>query len=430
MKVFKFGGASVKDAAGIRNVCDIISEYGKNQMLVIVVSALGKTTNELEEVLRLKFNQIEAAMELLKKIRQKHLEIAHSLFGKDFPELTQQIHEHFVEAEWVIEETREMTYDYAYDQIVSIGELVSSRILAAWMKYLGLPVHWVDARNIIQTNDTYRDGRILWSETESKIKQDIIPILNQGKIVLTQGFIGSTKENNTTTLGREGSDFTAAILSNVLNVEAMYIWKDVPGVLTADPDAYDNVTRLDRLSYSEAIEMTYYGCKVIHPKTIQPLKIKNIPLYVKSFIDPAGEGTLISGDLDPEYPPIVILEKAQALVHFTPKDLTFIAENHLAHLFELFEKHRIKVNLMRNTAISFSVCVVYEPIRIQNLIKEVEQDYKVLIDYDLELLTIRHYQDAMIPKLLEEKVVILEERIRKTLQIVMKKAPAIIPKKY
>jgi aspartate kinase len=429
MKVFKFGGASVKDANSIRNVCSIIQNYGRDESLVVVVSAMGKTTNELETVVEAKFKDIAKSLELLKAIKSKHLEIARQLFEGANPELEQQLHEHFVEAEWVIEETREMFYDYVYDQVVSIGELVSSRILAAWLNQSGLQVNWTDARNLLLTNDTYRDGRIQWEETTSRIKDQLNPVLKQKKIVLTQGFIASTKENTTTTLGREGSDYTAAILSNALDAEGMYIWKDVPGVLTGDPDLFLNVTKLDRLSYSEAIEMTYYGCKVIHPKTIQPLKTKNIPLHVKSFLEPSGEGTIISDDIDLEYPPIVILENGQALIHFTPRDLSFIAENHLAHLFDLFEKYRIKVNMMRNTAISFSVCVVNEPSRIQALIKEVEQEYKVLIDSDLELLTIRHYQDSMIPKLLEEKVVILEERIRKTLQIVMKKAPAILPRR-
>jgi aspartate kinase len=429
MKVFKFGGTSVKDADGVRNVGDIIATYGKSEALVVVVSAMGKTTNQLEEVVDQKFRDIRNSLDLLGAIHKKHLEIIEHLFGKGNDKLEQQVHEHIVEAEWVIEETREMAYDYVYDQIVSIGELMSSRILTAWLNHSGLDVSWIDGRSIFETDDTYRDGRIQWNETDLKIREQLLPVLKQGKVVLTQGFIGSTKENNTTTLGREGSDYTAAILSNVLNAEGMYIWKDVPGVLTGDPDVFLNVTKLDRLSYSEAIEMTYYGCKVIHPKTIQPLRIKGIPLYVKSFIEPEGEGTLVSGDIDFEYPPIVITDTGQAMMHFAPRDLSFIAENHLAHLFELFEKHRIKVNMMCNTAISFTVCVKNNPWRIQALAKEVEKEYKVIIDYDLELLTVRHYQDAMIPKLLEEKIVIFEERIRKTLQMVLKKAPAILPKK-
>ncbi|MBK9727933.1 MAG: aspartate kinase [Saprospiraceae bacterium] len=429
MKVFKFGGASVKDAEGIRNVSTIIKDYQKGEPLVVIVSATGKTTNQLEEVVLTKFTSIPESLKLLHLIRDKHLRIAKELFLEIPQDLHQQIHEHFVEAEWVIEETREMPYDYVYDQIVSIGELVSSRLLTAWLLNSELPIVWADARNLIITNDTYRDGRVVWDKTNGKIVEQLKPELNFGKIIVTQGFIASTLENNTTTLGREGSDYTAAILSNALDAVGMYIWKDVPGVLTADPDLFVNATKLDRLSYTEAIEMTYYGCKVIHPKTIQPLKSKGIPLFVKSFIEPAGEGTLISGDIDLEYPPIVVLESNQALIHFSSKDLSFIAEHHLADLFNLFEKYRIKINMMRNTAISFSVCVGNERDRLSQLIREVEDEYKVVMDQDLELLTIRHYQDAMIPKLLEEKIVILEERIRKTLQMVIKNAPAIMHKR-
>ncbi len=428
MRVFKFGGASVKDSDGIKNVARIISDYGQDDTLVIVVSAMGKTTNQLEEVVNQKFKDPKFALTKLRDIQKAHADVVKDLFQSHYEELLQNIHEHFVEAEWVLEEEREMNYDYVYDQVVCVGELVSSRILAAWLLKVGLQVSWIDARNILLTDDTYRDGRIQWEETEAKTKTQLLPLLQQNKIVLTQGFIASTKENNSTTLGREGSDFTAAILANTLNADGMYIWKDVPGVLTGDPDLFINVTKLDRLSYSEAIEMTYYGCKVIHPKTIQPLKLKNIPLYVKSFIKPEGEGTLISVDIDLEYPPIVILESNQSLLHFTPKDLTFIAEHHLAHIFNLFEQYRIKVNMMRNTAISFSVCVRNESDRIQELVKSIDKDYKVIIDNDLELLTIRHYQESMIPKLLEGKIVLLDERTRKTVQIVVKNAPPIMMK--
>lgn len=428
MQVFKFGGASVKDDAGIRNVVQIIKDKGGATPLVIVVSATGKTTNQLEKVVEAKFIDISLANRLLQEVKRSHENIAEQLFGSTPNNVFQEINDHIVEAEWIIEETREMEYEYVYDQIVSIGELISSRLLAAWMSHQEIDVEWIDARNVVQTDDTYQEGRIAWNETTSKINAQINPILSSGKMVVSQGFIGSTKENNTTTLGREGSDYTAAIFSAALKAEAMVIWKDVPGILTADPNKFDNVTKLDRLSYSEAIEMTYYGAKVIHPKTIQPLQQNSIPLYVKSFIDPSGEGSLISGDIDLEYPPIVVLEPNQALVHFATRDLSFVAEHHLAHLFDLFQKHRIKVNMMRNTAISFSVCVTNDKQRISNLIQEVQHEFKVIVDHDLELITVRHYLDAMLPKLLAEKIVLLEERIRKTLQMVVKSAPNIIPK--
>ncbi|MGB3198320.1 MAG: aspartate kinase [Saprospiraceae bacterium] len=425
IQVFKFGGASVKNHEGIRNVANIIQTYGVQKPLVIVVSATGKTTNQLEEVIKQKFVQSDQAVQLLKAIQEKHNHIAQELEFEADHCIYQEIHEHIVEAEWVIEEDREMPFDYAYDQIVSVGELISSRLLHRWLEKIGLHAEWLDARELILTNDTYRDARIQWNETNQKIQSRILPLLKTGKIIITQGFIGSTSENNTTTLWREGSDYTAAILSSALQAEAMTIWKDVPGILTADPAKFVNVTKLDRLSYTEAIEMTYYGAKVIHPKTIQPLKLKSIPLYVKSFIAPEGDGSVITGDIDLEYPPIVVLEPNQALVHFSSNDLSFIAEYHLARLFNLFEAHRIKVNMMRNTAISFSVCVTNDPMRISRMIEEVKNEFRVVIDQDLELITVRHYLDHMLPKLTEEKIILLEERIRKTIQMVVKNAPGI-----
>lgn len=429
MRIFKFGGASVKNAEGFRNVSNIIASFGSGQPLAVVISATGKTTNQLEEVVEAKFRSTQEALTKLSKIKEHHHVIIRDLFGELPTELEVHVQEHFVEAEWILEETREMKYDYVYDQVVSIGELVSSRILVAWLKHQHHHVDWCDARDIIVTDDTYREGRIIWETTNDRIVSALKESIESGLVVVTQGFIGSTSENNTTTLGREGSDYTAAILASALQADGMFIWKDVPGVLTADPDLFLNVTKLDRLSYREAIEMTYYGCKVIHPKTIQPLKMKGIPLYVKSFINPADEGTLISGDVDLEYPPIVVLESNQALLHFSSLDLSFIAEYHLAHLFELFDKFRIKVNMMRNSAISFSVCVNNNASRIQELIREVEVMFKVVIDQDLELLTVRHYQDSMLDKLLEEKVILLEERIRNTVQMVVKSALPIIPRK-
>ncbi|MBK8955138.1 MAG: aspartate kinase [Saprospiraceae bacterium] len=429
MRVFKFGGASVKNAEGFRNVGKIISNYSENHPLAVIVSATGKTTNQLEEVVEAKFQAPEEALAKLRKIKDHHYQIARDLFKEVPQDLEVHIQEHFVEAEWILEELREMKYDYVYDQVVSIGELVSSRILTAWLQHEKTDVVWCDARDLIITNDTYREGRVQWDVTNQRIRQNLFPQLNEGHIVVTQGFIGSTTENNTTTLGREGSDYTAAILASALDANGMYIWKDVPGVLTADPDLFVNVTKLDRLSYREAIEMTYYGCKVIHPKTIQPLKLKNIPLFVKSFIQPGEEGTLISGAADLEYPPIVVLETKQALLHFASLDLSFIAEYHLAHLFELFDKFRIKVNMMRNSAISFSVCVNNDQSRILQLIQEIESMFKVVVDQDLELLTVRHYQESMLAKLLEEKVVLLEERTRNTVQLVVKQALPILPRK-
>ncbi|HMW39218.1 MAG: aspartate kinase [Saprospiraceae bacterium] len=430
MVVFKFGGASVKDADGFRNVADIIRNHQGEDSLVVVVSATGKTTNALEEVIDKKFMNTSDALKELEKIRISHQHIISSLGLDNEDTLQQLVHEHFVEAEWIIEETREMNYDYAYDQVIAIGELVSSRILEATLKSSGINTSWVDARSLIRTDETWREGRVQWNITNDQIKDTCLPLLTQRKVIVTQGFIGSTAENNTVTLGREGSDYTAAIISAALNARSMTIWKDVPGVLTGDPKVFDNVTKLDRLSFMEAIEMTYYGAKVIHPKTIQPLKNKNIPLNVRSFIEPQKDGTIIFGEIEREYPPIVVLERNQALIHFSSKDLSFIAEDHLAELFKIFDQLRIKVNLMRNTAISFTICASNQRAKIAELQKKVEQQFSVIIDPDLDLYTIRHCNETMLPKLLSEKIIILEERIRNTVQVVVKNAPDIVHKKH
>ncbi len=429
MNVFKFGGASVKDPDGIKNVASIIRRFKGEDPLIVVVSATGKTTNALEKVINAKFKKSSEASQLLENIKIAHNTIVENLFDSIPKELLDNIQEHFVEAEWVIEEDRAMSYDYVYDQIIGVGELISSRILASYLNSINIPCEWIDARSIIRTDETWREGRIQWKETNEQIMNACLPITAQGKIVVTQGFIGSTKDNNTVSLGREGSDYTAAIISAALGAKAMTIWKDVPGVLTADPKVFDHVSKLDRLSFMEAIEMTYYGAKVIHPKTIQPLKNKNIPLHVKSFINPEESGTLIFGEIEREYPPIVVLESNQALIHFSSKDLSFIAEDHLAHLFNLFDELRIKVNVMRNTAISFTVCVGNDSAKLNQLCQKVENDFTVIIDSDLDLYTIRHCNDAMLPKLLEEKIIIMEEKIRKTVQVVVKDAPAIVHKR-
>ncbi|NOT37586.1 MAG: aspartate kinase [Saprospiraceae bacterium] len=428
MNVFKFGGASVKNAAGIINVSKIIQKF-KSGPLVVVVSATGKTTNALEEVINEKFTDKKKSIQLLRVIQNKHIEIAKDLFDTIPEELLSQIQEHIVEGEWIIEEEREMQYDYVYDQIICIGELISSRILTHYLNSQNISTEFVDARSMIETDDTWREGRIQWSNTNEKINSHCNPILNAGKIVLTQGFIGSTSENNTVSLGREGSDYTAAIISAAMDAKSMIIWKDVPGVLTGDPKVFENVTKLDHLTFMEAIEMTYYGAKVIHPKTIQPLKNKNIPLHVRSFLDPESDGTLIFGEIEREYPPIVVLESNQALVHFSSKDLSFIAEDHLARLFDLFDKLRIKVNVMRNTAISFTVCIQNDKSKIHLLTETVHEQFAVIVEPNLDLYTIRHCNDSMLPKLLEEKIIIMEERIRKTVQVVVKSAPGIIHKR-
>ena len=421
MKVFKFGGASIKDAIAIKNVKNILENY-QSESLVIIVSAMGKMTNALEKVVDAYVNKTGETFDLFNEVKVKHQEIMQELFDPT-DEIFAQVSDTFIEIEWVIEEEPMDPYDYIYDQIVSIGEMVSSKIVAAYLNKNNLSTQWLDARDMIATDNTYREGKIQWAETLKRGQEIVAPMVAKGGFVMTQGFLGGTSENFTTTLGREGSDFSAAIFSYCLDAESMSIWKDVPGILTGDPRLFDAVSKIDRLSYKEAIEMTYYGAKVIHPKTIKPLQNKNIPLYVKSFIDPKGEGTMIASDVETSYPPIVVVEPNQILLHISTRDFSFVAEHHLSHLFGLFAQHRIKINMMQNMAISFSVCVTDIPERIENLIKDLENDFKVIKEKGLELITIRHYKEFVLDTLLADKMVLFEERIRNTVQFVVKEVP-------
>lgn len=418
LKVFKFGGASLRDAAGIKNVASILQTY-KGKPVVIVVSAMGKTTNALEEVVAAHAAQNGKAMDLLNAIREQH----HAIMGELFEpgdEAYAAVNDHFVASEWVLDEEPHPNYDYMYDQIICLGELASSVIVAAYLNKAGLPTQWLDARDVILTDDIYREGWVQWEETIARAQAKALPLVEKGGFVLTQGFIGSTTENATTTLGREGSDYTAAIFSFCLDAEDMTIWKDVPGVLTADPRLFDNVVKLDRLSYREAIEMTYYGAKVIHPKTIKPLQNKNIPLYVKSFVDPKGEGTLISSEVEDLYPPMVAVERNQAMVSISTRDFSFVAEHHMSVLFNHIAELRMQVNMMQNTAISFVICVNDSDNKVDQFAESIQKDFKVMIDRNLELITVRHGQPNVLENLRKGKILLMEERTKDTVQMVVK----------
>jgi aspartate kinase len=421
MKVFKFGGASVKDAEGIRRVGEILKHFAQEQ-LVIVISAMGKTTNAMEEVINAHAKQTGKAHELYNGVKESHYAIMRDLFdAKD--EVFTSVHDTFVEGEWVLDEAPNPNFDYMYDQIICMGELVSTKIVAAYLNKIGLSTQWLDARDVINTDETWREGWVNWDKTRPNILKIVPPMLAKGGFVLTQGFIGSTDDNATTTLGREGSDYSAAIFAHCLDAESMTIWKDVPGVLNADPRLFENTVKLDRLSYREAIEMTYYGASVIHPKTIKPLQNKSIPLFVKSFLDMHAAGTEISSDVDDNYPPIVVVERNQSLLHISTKDYSFVAEHHLARLFKLLAEYRIFVNSMQNTAISFSICVPNVGDRIEKFVADIQDEFRVKREDNLELVTVRHFTEDQINNLKRGKVVLFEERIRQTLQMVLSSAP-------
>ncbi|MEM6397968.1 MAG: aspartate kinase [Bacteroidota bacterium] len=431
LQVFKFGGASIKDADAIRNVADILEGF-KGLPLVVVISAMGKTTNALEEVVKkYQAHQPVEAQEALYAIKDAHLSVALELFDdSSLPsDLADQLNDLMVPVEWQIEDEPSDNPDFDYDQIVSLGELLSTRIVAAYLNQRGIKTHWLDARDAILTDDIYREGWVQWPETESRIKSLVPEHIKAGELVLTQGFIGSTTELHTTTLGREGSDYTAAIFSYCLDADRMSIWKDVPGVLTADPRKFKNVSKLDRLSYREAIEMTYYGAKVIHPKTIKPLQNKSIPLHVRSFIEPEGEGTIISDALEDEaYPAMVAVEDRQALVHVSTRDFSFVAEQHIKEFFDLIAELRLQVNMIQNTAIAFNVVFNDVDDKVDQFCARLKAKYATVTDRELQLITIRHYTNETVDSLKKGKLVLLEGRLPKTVQMVVKEQPVLVRK--
>jgi len=422
ISVFKFGGASIRDAEAISNVVSIL-EKKRGDKLMVIVSAIGKTTNQMEEVVKHMSNK-ETALEKLEAVKKNHLQIVGDLGLGDDDSLMNDLNDLLVEVDWALDEY-EPEYDYIYDQIVSIGELMSSKIVSAKLKQAGFNVKWLDARGIIITDDIYREAWVDWKRTSENMDKLVKPSFQKTDILVSQGFIGSTNENNTTTLGREGSDYSAAIFSHGLDVRDMTIWKDVPGVLTADPRKFKNVSKLDSLSYREAIEMTYYGAKVIHPKTIKPLQNKNIPLFVKSFVDPAGVGTLISDEVIEGYPPIITLESEQALISISTRDFSFVAEHHLSFLFQEIAKHRIQINMMQNSAISFSVCVNDIDNRIDAFVEQIQDKFKTIIERDLELITIRYHDEEVVNSMKKGKITMLEASLPNMIQLVVKDKPKI-----
>ena len=416
MKVFKFGGASIKDAAGFRNVCSILQRY-KNEKLVVVISALGKTTNALETVVHAYCNDESSAKDLFNAVRRQHFDILGELIPDNSHDVYRNLNNLFVEVEWVLEEERKESFDYTYDQIVSIGELASSTMAAAYFNVCGLNVQWRDAREFVKTDERFREARIDWTNTQTLIKQTFHQA--DSGIQLTQGFIGCTPENFTTTLGREGSDYTAAILAYSLDVESVTIWKDVPGVLNADPRYFKNAQLIPSLSYHEAIEMTFYGATVIHPKTLKPLQNKQIPLFVRSFVQPDETGTIIHTDMQFDELPATWVKKInQTLVSISAKDFSFIAEEHLEDIFNILSCSRIHVNMMQNSALSFSICVDGANDKLDECLKQLRDKYRVRTNAELELTTVRHYKDGDVNAYIAGKHVLLDQRSRNTIQLV------------
>jgi aspartate kinase len=418
MQVFKFGGASVKDAPALRNVASIIAKHATTPT-VVVVSAMGKTTNKLEELTESYWNKDGQWQKMLTDIKNFHLSIVRELFLKEH-KVYDEIENVFVEMQWALEEEPGFTYNHHYDQLVSQGEILSSKIVSAFLNEREVWNKWTDVRGLIQTDNTYREGKVNYELSESLVKQQLIPLVKNNKIVVSQGFIGGTSENYTTTLGREGSDYTAALLAYFSDAEKVVIWKDVPGVLNADPKYFLNTKKLDFLSYHDAIELTYFGASVIHPKTIKPLQNKGIPLYVRSFLKPDDNGTVIGGSHHRAQLTSYIFKDNQMLLSIMPKDFSFIAEDNLSEIFALFSRLNVHIHMMQNSAISFSVCTDNDPQKTSPLLKELGKNFKVLYNTGVQLMTIRNYNQEIISKLSENKVILIEQRSRHTHQMVMK----------
>ena len=415
MKVFKFGGASVKDHHGVINLFNIVKLL-KLKKTVIVISAMGKTTNAFEKVVNAYFNDLDQINFFIDEIKKMHSNLIRKLFKDINEELEIKFDEIFSELNSFILSNKNMNYSYVYDQIVSNGELLSTLIIHHYLKENGLENTWLDSRICIKTDSYFRDSNLDWIETEKKINSSV----DKNLITITQGFIGSDSNNNTTTLGREGSDYSAAIFAYALNAKSVTIWKDVPGVLNGDPRIFDDFILLNKISYREAIELAFYGASVIHPKTLQPLQRKEIPLFVKSFEEPLKDGTSVSKgiSIDPNVP-CFILKSNQVLLKMSSKDFSFIVEDNISEIFSLLHKYQMKVELIQNSAISFSVCVNNKYNRLDELISVLKLKYKVKVYNNVELYTIRHFDIDSI-KLLDKfkGKKILEQRTEKIFQVV------------
>ena len=416
MQVFKFGGASVNSVERIKNVADILRLY-KNEKLLVVISAMGKTTNALEKVVEAFFaGDSQKALQLFEQIKREHLTVTRELILKPVDQLSN----FFTEVEWLLHDKPVRAFDYYYDQVVCIGELLSTTILSHYLNETGVLNQWVDVRDIFRTDDNFRDATIDWSYTQDKVNNLIKPLFQKNNIVMTQGFIGSTDENESTTLGREGSDYTAAVFANMLDVSGQTIWKDVKGVMNADPKQFPNATYIGELNYNEVIEMAYYGAQVIHPKTIKPLQNKGIPLYVKCFLDPSFAGTFIHDKHLSHLPPIIVLKERQVLLELNSQDFSFVGEKPISQLYEMLSEIKIKPNLLQTGAVSILLCLDDKEEKIERLASAASGIFDVQVEKGLTLLTIRHYNNSLIEEMTAKKKIVLKQQSPETIQLLMK----------
>ena len=420
MRIFKFGGASINNIERIKNTGNIIKDNAP-QKLLVVISAMGKTTNALEKITEAFFeNRKEDALQLFEQLKNNHLEVVKYLLVHNWKAAEDQLKEFFTEIEWMLHDKPVRNYDYYYDQIVCCGELFSTCIVAHYLAEQKVNVKWIDVRDVFRTDNNFRDAGVDFDFTATKINEEVLPLFSTNDVVMTQGFIGSTDENESTTLGREGSDYSAAIFANILHADALTIWKDVPAVMNADPNKFKEAVNIPLLNYTEVIEMAYYGAQVIHPKTIKPLQNKEIPLLVKSFIDPSLPGTVISSRIPKNLPPVIVVKENQVLMQFKSKDFSFVEDKPVEELHQLFEKVKLKPNLSQNTAISLLCCFDDHAEKTDALASEASTIFDVEIERNLTLLTIRHYDRPAIEKLTENKIIVLEQKTATTVQVLMR----------
>ncbi len=419
MKVFKFGGASVNSADAVRNMAQVVQSHLESKPLMVVVSAMGKTTNLLEKLVPGSAD-VSSANALRKQLEVYHLDIAKSLIPND-KTIIKKIQDllHQLDNTIVSLQPDAAHYNYNYDQVVSFGEIISTTIIAEYLNHLGINTLWSDARQLIQTDNHYREGRVDWQASETATKTLLADSITYS-VILTQGFIGGTVDHKTTTLGREGSDYSAAILAYCLNAESVTIWKDVPGFLNADPKFFADTVKISQIPYNEAIELAYYGASVIHPKTVKPIQNKGIPLFIRSFITPEAEGSSI-GDYKTIVPetPLYIFKNNQILLSILPRDYSFIAEDNLQVIFGILSKIGIRVNLMQNSALSFSICIDNNPQLINPLIEELKSMFRVRYNENLQLITIRYYTQEVIDSIVANRPILLEQRSRTTEQLIV-----------
>lgn len=416
MRIYKFGGASVKDAEGIKNVHNVLLTTGYDDVL-IVVSAMGKTTNALEVVIKNYFDKSNELQASIQEIKKYHNQILLDLFDDEKHPVFSAVNDLFGELEYFLSHNKSPNYNFVYDQIISFGELISTTIISHYMAFMKIENNWIDVRNFIKTDNNYRDANVDWELTKVNISKNVKKkVLN-----ITQGFVGSDENNFTTTLGREGSDYTAAIFAYCLGAESVTIWKDVPGVMNADPRFFENASLLNQISYREAIELAFYGATVIHPKTLQPLQSKEIPLFVKSFINPLLPGTRVSkgADLEP-YLPCFIMKRNQLLISLSSIDFSFIMEENISEIFGLLHKFNMKVSLIQNSAISFSVCVEDKFNHFKELNALLSKKFKVDFNENVTLYTIRHFNEKAAQMVEKDKEVVLKQISLETMQIVTK----------